>query len=483
MSTTRPSFARATRCVRRRAVPVALALTAWPSSAFASGFLTDQFGSDQAQPALGNTYSVYFNPAAMAGMQGTEVTVDGVIAGRTVDYTRSASALSPYATAPNGTPLGGPLYTQVNTGKAHLFNVLSAPYAGFVTDFGGSHFRLGVAAYVPFGGLVTWDKAGAYAGSAQVPGAYDGPQRWSTISASTKSIYATAAVAYRFDGPRIGVGASASVIRTDIADTRAHNGDGSDDILGPNGIKEGRTYLNMSGIQASAAVGVYWEPTADRTVRVGLSYTSQPNFGEMRLNGSFKLVSGAAGSETETPADFLQSYPDLMRFGVAWRVTPDTELRADAVWQRWSQFKYQCVVVQGASCGADGQGASTLPSTKLNLPRAWNDSVRVRAGVAYWVSPATELFGSAAVESSPVSPSHEDPLIFDSTRIYGTIGTRHAFSRHLSAQLSYTYVYFLPVTVTDSAYNNYVGPSKSPSANGDYSSELYYFDVAVSYRF
>jgi long-subunit fatty acid transport protein len=449
-----------------------------PPSAFASGFLTDQFGSDHAQPALGNTYSVYFNPGAMAGMQGTEITLDGVIAGRSLDYTRNTSALSPYATAANNTPL----YTAANTGKAHLFNILGAPYAGFVTDFGGSRFRLGVAAYVPFGGAVTWDKFSAYADSSQASGAYDGPQRWASISASTKSIYGTAAFAYRFEGPRIGLGASASIIRTDLADTRAHNADGSDDILAPTGIKEGRTYIDMSGWQFAAAVGVYWEPTLDRTVRLGLSYTSQPNFGEMRLNGNFQFQQPTTGSST--PADLLQSYPDIIRLGAAWRVAPQTELRADAVWQRWSQFKYQCVVPPGASCAADSQGVTTAPkTTKLDLPRNFNDSVRVRAGVAHWVGASTELFGSAAVESSPVGSSNQDPLIFDSTRVYGTIGTRHAFSRNLYASLSYTYVYFVPVTVTDSAYSSYPNPSKSPSANGDYSAELFYFDVAVSYRF
>ena len=96
----------------------------------------------------------------------------------------------------------------------------------------------------------------------------------------------------------------------------------------------------------------------------------------------------------------------------------------------------------------------------------------------------TELFGSVAWESSPTSKSHEDPLVFDSTRIHGTIGARHAFTKHIYASLSYTYVYLVPLTVNNSAFpNNCPGVSCSPSANGSYSSELYIFDGAVSYRF
>ncbi len=453
-----------------------------PGSADASGFLTDQFGSDQGQPALGNTYSVYFNPGAMAGMTGSELTLDGVIAARTVDYTRSQSALS-YS---NGSPSGGAIYSESNTGSAHLFNVLAAPYVGFVTDFGGSRWRLGLASYIPFGGEVSWDKNQAYANSSYAPGAYDGPQRWSSISAQTTSLYETAALAYRFEGARLGLGLSASVIRSGVQDTRARNADGSDDIVTSTGLlKEGRTYLDVSGIQVGAAAGVYWEATKDRRLRLGLSYTSQPNFGTMRMGGTFKFTQGALASESTNSVDFLQQYPDVVRLGAAWRVSPQTELRLDGDWQRWSAFKYQCVVAQGQSCPVDSNGVSndTSGNVKLDLPRDWQDSFKVRAGIAYWVEPQTEVHASVHYESPPVKKANEDPLLFESIHVGGTLGVRHAFTEHFYAAASFTYVYYVPLTVNDSAYPTYPGVSRSPSTNGDYSSELFYFDAALSYRF
>jgi long-chain fatty acid transport protein len=451
-------------------------------TARASGFLSDQFGSDQGQPALASTYAVYFNPGAMAGMHGTELTLDGVLAARSLDYNRSAAALSSNTT-PGKVAVGDPIYTNANTGPAHLFNVLAAPFGGFVTDFGGSKLRLGLAAYIPFGGALSWGKNNAYANSTIAPGAYDGPQRWSSISTSTYSVYSTAALAYRFEKARLGVGASFSVINTTLQDTRARNVDGSDDILAADGsVKEGRSYLDVSGVQMGASAGVYWEATKDGALRLGASYTSQPGFGEMRLKGTFKLAPASPGG---TPADLLQSYPDVIRVGAAWRVRPDVEVRLDGDWQRWSEFKYQCIVNPGTDCGADSHGLTSLGTVKLNLPRDWNDSFKVRLGIAYWVVPQTELFASSAFESSPTGKSHEDPLVFDSTRIYGTLGARHAFSKHFYASLSYTYVYLVPLTVTSSAYSNPTNPpvSQSPSAAGSYSSEIYIFDGAVSYRF
>ncbi|MGD0529441.1 MAG: outer membrane protein transport protein [Polyangiaceae bacterium] len=345
-------------------LPVLAVTAAMPEHiAHASGFLTDQFGSDQGQPALASAYSVYFNPAAMAGMHGTDITLDGVLAARSLDYNRTGTTPS------DG--LGGANYTNANTGPAHLFNVLAAPFGGFVTDFGGSKLRLGVAAYVPFGGELSWGKNANFANNPQVPGAVDGTQRWSTISASTESLYSTAALAYRFDGPRMGIGASFSVIDTQLADVRARNADGSDDILNPGGsVKEGRSYLNVNGVQVGASAGVYWEATKDGALRLGASYTSQPGFGPMRLHGTFQLYPAAPGS---TAADLVQAYPDIIRFGGAWRVRPDTEIRLDGDWQRWSQFKDQCITSPGGACPVDSTGAvptgGNNSTVKLDLPR------------------------------------------------------------------------------------------------------------------
>jgi long-subunit fatty acid transport protein len=122
-------------------------------------------------------------------------------------------------------------------------------------------------------------------------------------------------------------------------------------------------------------------------------------------------------------------------------------------------------------------------TVKLDLPRDWNDTFKIRGGVAYWIVPQTELFASFAFESAPSGKSHVDPLIYDSARLEPTIGVRHAFTRNLYASLSYTYIYVVPLTVTDSAYATYPAISRSPSTNGSYSSEIYIFDGALGYHF
>ncbi len=476
----------------RRIVTVLLAAgctVVFPGRALASGFLTDQFGNDHGGAAQGNAYSVYFNPAAMAGAMSTDITVDGVFAARSVTFNRT-TPLSPHkAAGQQGSDANNATYTSSNTGQATLFNVLGAPFIGSVLDFGGSKFRLGIAGYIPFGGQVSWDKRSEFSNYPQAPGAYDGPQRWSSISTTTSSIYGTIAGAYRIEPLHLGIGASVSIIRTGVIDTRARNLDGSDDVIAPNGgLAEGRAYLDVNGIQVGAAGGLYWEPSSK--LHFGASYTSQPNFGTMHLKGTFRELQGQAAAgqnpELNQSVDLLQAYPDIIRVGGTWHFVPEAELRLDVTWQRWSQFKNQCVVLTGTSCDVNPNVKPTGAAASdviLNLPRNWNDTVRTRLGGAYWVTPQTEVFGSFAFETSPVADKDQDPLLFDSTRLYGTVGARYAFTPHLFGTLAYTYVYFIPVTVTNSAYGQYQFPSTSPNENGSYSQDLYVFDTALSYVF
>jgi long-chain fatty acid transport protein len=450
-------------------------------NAEANGFNTAEFGSDQGQPALGNVYSVYFNPGAMAGMTGSEITGDAVLALRQVDYNRSAAALSPNAAGNAGTAT----YQQANTGQASLFNVLSAPYLGFVTDFGGTDFRLGVAGYAPFGGQVHWDKNSAFAGNGAAPGAYDGPQRWQTIAANTASLYGTVAGAYLFEKLHLGVGVNFSVISTTLKDSRARNIDGSDDLVNADGSnKEGRSLVDVSGVEVGAAAGVWWQPMPE--LRIGASYTSQPNFGTMRLSGHFTYQAGnAATNAPAAPADLLQAYPDIIRLGGAYKLSERLELRLDGTYIRWSTFQNQCVVASGSDCTVDqyGNDTSGKGAVLANIPRKFRDSIKVRGGVGYWLRPDTELFGSVAVETTSVGTGHLDPLLYDSTRLDFTVGGRHRFGEHLGVMLAATYAAYIPVDDNNSQLPLYQGVSRWPGADGHYSANLFLFDVGVSYKF
>lgn len=459
----------------------ALAHLVAPPAARAAGFSAARFGGDHGQPALSNGFSVYYNPAALGGVEGTQITVDGSFAIRSLSYTRPSSALSPSndAQGSNG------LYRAANTGDATALDAAVIPYFGVITDFGTKSLRAGFATYVPFGGSVHWNQVEQGASSAQTPGAIDGPQRWHAISARSQTLFNTLALAYRFDGPRLTIGANASLVLDSARTLRAQNADGSDDVYTSNGgLQEGRALLDVSGASIAAGVGLYWEAT--RFLRFGLSYTSQPGFGTERLKGTFVQQFGTDRTRaTPQNIDFLQALPDIARAGVAWRTAPNFELRGDLLLERWSHMKNQCVVLSGKPCNINADGSESSGAVIANFPRNWRDAFRARAGFAYWVEEATEIFGGASFSTPAIPKKTADPLLYDSYAVGASVGVRHAFSRHLYAAVSYNYIYYLPFTIDSgtSQENKVLAPSKSPSADGSYGEQVYFFNANVSYVF
>jgi long-chain fatty acid transport protein len=472
------------------AVSVALlGLIAAPREADASGYLTARFGTDHGTPAQPNTFAIYYNPAALGGTKGTTITGDLSVLLRFARYNRTNDALSP-----NSSDRNDPSYVNANTGMANLTNLLALPFAGVHTDFGTENFHAGYAIYVPFGGFATWDRR---AGVPGVPGSTDGVQRWHNISGQILAIYNTFAFAYRIAPARLSLGVSVSPIIHQVKTVRARNADGSDDTFSPSGsLIEGRSLLDASGVNIGASAGIYWEATDD--LRLGLSYNTQPGFGETRLGGTLRTQL-ADGSESKADVDFLQSYPDLVRFGVDYRATDRLTIRSDFEFVRWSLFKRQCVVETGAECAVEADGkridSPEGQRVQLNVPRNWNNAIGVRIGPGYMVTKDIEAFGSLGFTSPAVPKSTIDASTIDSQRLYLTFGAKVALSQHFALAGSYNHIYFFPVNTNGANDQNISGApsnttgggaynaSRSPSADGRYQSQIGFVNVNLAYTF
>jgi long-chain fatty acid transport protein len=457
-------------------------------NAEASGYLTARYGTDHGSAAQANTFAVYYNPAALGGTTGTTITGDLSAVYRYASYTRGVEALSPATSSPTDRS-----YVQANTGKATLGDIIALPFLGVNTDFGTENFRAGYAAYIPFGGQAQWDKTTAVPG---VPGAVDGPQRWHNISGRLLSLYNTFAVAYRFPDIGLSIGASVSPIVSSVSTVRAKNADGSDDTVVNGSLIEGRSLVEASGFNIGAAAGVYWE--SGTGIRLGASYTSQPGFGQMKMHGTLRTQLGA-GQESSTSIDFLQSYPDLIRLAGAWRISRAVDFRANVEYIRWSVFKNQCVVAKGHPCAVNDDGSrQNTPdgqAVQLNVPRNWHDSIGFRLGPGVWVSDDLEIFGSYGMSTSPVPDATIDASTLDSTRLYFTAGAKYTVTKGLAIAASYNHIYFFPVDTKGANDLNISGHpsntpdganynvSRSPSADGKYTSQVGFININAAYTF
>jgi long-chain fatty acid transport protein len=479
------------RGTRSRAVVVGLsaallASTFVATAAHGSGFLNARYGGDYGQPAIGSPYSVHFNPAAIGETTGTNIVLDGMFGYRAAKYVRPASALSPSA----GKSATEPVYAAANTGSAKSSSIQGAPYLGITTDFGGKlPIFAGFASYVPEGGFSSYSKKSVWQNDPRAPGAYDGPQRWALVSGSQISWWNTLAVGGTIRSIRLSFGVSASIVHDTLTSLIARNKDSSDDLSTTTGIPtEGRSLLDVSGTHLAIGAGLFWRPMEDGKLRIGVSYLSRQGLSTARLKGSLRTQFGA-NPELTQDADVLMSFPDIIRFGAAFRATKQLDLRLDGEWVRWSLLKRQCVVVSGANCNIRADGGENVPAGSgsqilLNLDRQWRDAFGVRAGAGYFLTDDTELMGSFGIDTSAVPAAHLDATYFDAFKMIFSVGFRQRFAERWIVGASLTEMYYLPVDNTGSAINNTLQiPSRSPSNAGKYTSSITFFDVNVGVRF
>lgn len=467
------------------ALAAALAATvSGERDADASGYLTARFGADHGTPATPNTFAIYFNPAALGGTTGTTLTGDVSLVLRYVKYARGADALSPSGQQREAL-LADQTYTDANTGDGKLLNLLALPFLGINTDFGTKNIRAGYAVYVPFGGLATWDKRNDLPGA---PGSRDGAQRWHNIAGQILAIYNTFAFAYRFGDSGFSAGLSVSPVIHHVATVRARTADDSDDIYSASTkqLKEGRSLLDATGVNLTGSVGVYYQ-TEEQRLRLGLAYLAQPGFGETRLSGT--LDGRTPGGDVNQKIDFVQNYPDIVRLGMTYRLPGDrVELRSDFEFVRWSTFERQCVVLEGKNCDILDNGAPA-PGTNaqdivLNIPRRWKNAYGWRVGGGYYATKELELFAGAAFTTSAVPKETIDASTIDSFRLYGTLGARYELSKRLAIAGSYNHIYFVPVNTDNrNIFDTQEKPSRSPSADGKYNSQIGFLNVNVAYTF
>ncbi|MCS6898737.1 MAG: outer membrane protein transport protein [Myxococcales bacterium] len=482
---------------RHRLLLATLALTAAstslgiPSTAEAGGFLGARFGADHGTPVGRNPFSIYFNPAAIGATKGTQLSIDAAVIYRRASYERSSKDLSPVVLA--NTPKDSPSYKDYeksNTGKATISNILALPFAGIVTDLGNNKLpiRLGYGVYIPFGGLASWTRNTDFTNTT-APGGNDGPQRWFNISGRIISLYNTVALSVNVPGTKLSFGANGSLVHHTVETARARNTNGSDDTASQDGtLLEGRALVDARGFNAAAAVGVFYEAIPEK-LSIGASYSIRPGFGQMRLKGTLRSQFGQERRANDTEqVELLQTYPDVYRLGMAYRVTESVELRLDGEYVTWSNFKRQCLVNanQNAKCLLYDDGSEVKGNDKVIqvIERNWVDGWAVRFGTGYFLSEQTELFGSALYDASAVPDETLDPTIIDSGKIHWVAGVRQLITPKFALASSFNHVYFFERDTTGkNVFFTRRGESRQPSAGGVYNQQFFYLNINGTYTF
>lgn len=137
----------------------------FPVTSYGQGSLGLNVGGPSSGPMVPNPAAIFWNPAALAGIEGRALMFDiGLVMARG-DYQRAPDSNFSF-------------YPEVSANA-----IFPIPLLGYVDNFGLKRWRFGFAIYTPFGTGGSWDP--------------DGPQRYHLIQGLDASIATTAAAAFK----------------------------------------------------------------------------------------------------------------------------------------------------------------------------------------------------------------------------------------------------------------------------------------------
>ncbi len=463
-----------------RTLTMLVLLAALPATAFASGFSVARFGGAHGNPTEYNPYSIYYNPAGVAGVDGYQLNLDVNWAWRNATYERPDSAVDSLDSQSEDA-------LAANTGTGEVSNFIYSPMLGFASDFNTDiPFGIGFAFFAPFGGQSVWDESGP--DSTVYPGAFDGAQRWYVTEGTIRTLAFSLAGAYEIETIRLSIGLAANLYLSEIDTIRARNATGTDGLSG-----EGRSWLDVSSTDLGAGIGVLWE-TVEDTFWIGASYQTAPAFnGEQVFEGDLTVVTPTGDGEPDDVTVTAQ-LPDILRLGFRYRPIEDLELRLFGDLTRWSRLQQHCIIGTSSLEGNDpydhcaDKPDGTLETEEnvviQNLVRRWDDAVGFRLGGSYWLSDAIELQLDVGYDMNAIPDEVLEPALMDFSKATIGAGGRFRLVDSVHFGLLATNVFYFERDTTDAGTaEDLRAPSRQPSSEGVYTQNVFLINTNFEFAF
>lgn len=381
------------------------------SSVYAAGFML----SEQSVAGLGRAYAgagivgddlsaVWYNPAGMVLLPGTQVQAGGVYVDLDLSYKGDNGETE------NGSKYGVPI-----------------PNFFFTRQMNDSMW-FGLGLTVPYGLATEYSRT------------------WGQIdrgmNAEIKVFDLNPNIAWKISD-KLSIGAGISL---QYADAQYETG-----VMG--GMAYGR--LDVDSFAWGANIGVMWSPT--ETLRFGLSYRSQVNHhadGDLRVG-----LTEDGGKALELPGDpSNRSYfatfadasaslsaPQTVLLTGTWEATPQLRLSALIRWADWSSF--DTLTVNADLSSMSSKLPVDLPPALANMSsipieNKWQDTWLFTIGADYVINNAWTVRAGVGYETSPIDDDrYRTALIPDSDRLWLSIGATWHVTENLQGDFGFTWLH------------------------------------------
>jgi long-subunit fatty acid transport protein len=458
---------------RRRApigagVALALALVARP---LAAAPLDEPFigGLSFTGPTSPSVASIYWNPAALGAVRGTQIMIAGTV--RYSSTTVNRASIDPTTGKPGGS---------VSPGSATANDVMQpvqwpigpGAFLGISSDLGGDRFTIGFATYMP------------YVEQIKFPVSPSGtePTRYQALELDLRNLALVPALSIRFWGNfRLGIAPGFLFSTGHLAfaeDTALDQGSGGNprspcnggpcedpasaarlDVASGNGLGDAK-------FSVTVGAGIYYSgPTFD----VGVAYSSRPIgssvpgvevAGEQstatlppnRGGGPVTCRPALAGQPTEASSgcifgDLSYRLPDVWIGGATWHLRRGLEVMAMARWTRFHLHDRIDVRLTGPTLEASG-----IPE-HIVLYRGFKDVWDVRGRVSYWWRERVRVGAQLRIETSAVDASAVNAAAVDGNKLEPMALAEVRVARRLWLAAGYGITFMGEVTASPSAFD------------------------------
>lgn len=398
---------------------ISMAAVSAPTMVAAGGFsLNEQSASAMGVANAGaaanpeNATTVFFNPAGMSQLSGTNLSFGAAVLDIKAELDGSTGA----ATSAVGQPISG--------GNGGDFVPLAVLPNLYLTHEVNDWLDVGFGIHAPYGLKANYDN--------DFIGRYFADRTELTAIALSPSIALN-------DGNGFSMGFGVNLMYAEGRLSKFQDYSESEAklrALGYSGpaLEEGYVDIQGDDVAATFSVGLLWE--LNERTQVGLSAQTGTELeleGEGTLSNMPQVALGAGGLAVSV-ADVSEQVmvpleiPESLTFGIRHRLTDTVTLLGGATWAKWSRFVALDVISreQNGPISAAGSAKYGADGYVGHVSENWNDTWQFNVGGIWQMTPAWALKAGYAYDQSPVPDTFRTARIPSDDRQWLSLGTQYA---------------------------------------------------------
>jgi len=408
--------------------------------------------------------TVYFNPAGLTNLSGSQLVAAGHIIVPSADFSNRGSYVNPALTG--GAPIAGSLSGTNDDGGETAF----VPNLYYATQINDQWFA-GVGINAPFGLATKYDD--------------DWVGRYHAIRSEIKTININPSIAYKLNERfSLGGGVSAQYINA----TLSNNVDFGTICYGleaqipqlPDGTCAAAGMIPTGSDGYAKVKGTDWSfgfnlgamiNVTDHT-RVGLAYRSSisqnlEGSADFRVPANFQAILNMGiplFSDTNAKADI--DLPESASISLYHAFNDQWAVLADATWTKWSRFDKLVIKYDNPA----------QPDTVQ--PENWDNNMRYSLGATYSPNQTWIFRAGWAYDETPISRTKDrTPRIPGNDRTWVALGLGYRMTNSLSLDAAYSHL-FIDDTKLDA-----LDHSTGHQLIGNYESDVDIFSAQLNYKF